>query len=154
MNKNLKRTLSRLMAVQIFHQNEFLNNEKTVDEIKQEMMENYLIDPADDLSSYRDKIDNVFLDNLLSGIALDDKKIDADISEFLKAGWKIENLEGITAQVLRCGAFELKYVKNIPPKIVIAEYVDIAAAFLDRKQLTFVNALLEKLARKFRAEEF
>ena len=66
----------------------------------------------------------------------------------------MEKLDGVARQVLRLGAFELKFIKNIPLKVVIDEYVDIAASFFDSKKITFINATLENLAKKFRAEEF
>jgi N utilization substance protein B len=38
--------------------------------------------------------------------------------------------------------------------VVISEYVDVAAAFLDREEIGMVNAVLDVLARRTRAKEF
>lgn len=151
---NHKRSLSRLMAIQIFYQHNFFGDEKKLHEIKEDVIENYVLDHEESISSYREKIDETFLNNLIAGLELDSKKIDEEISELLKTGWSIEKLDDLVLQILRLGAFELKFMHDTPLKVVIDEYVDITASFFDDKKITFINAALENLAKKFRAEEF
>ena len=151
---NRKRTLSRLMAIQIFYQYDFLNRERKPQEIKKDIIENYTLDSEEDISSYREKIDEIFLDNLITGFELDAEKIDAGISEFLKGDWSMDKIDDVTRQILRFSTFELKFMLDIPARVVIDEYVDIAASFEDMKKTTFVNATLDALAKKFRAAEF
>ncbi len=146
---NRKRSLSRLMAIQIFYQYNFLNQEKDIIEIKQDLIENYIIDCNEDTSSYSDKIDEDFLDNLITGITLNNN-LDNDIQEFLKDGFTLEKTDQVLQQILKLGTFELKFMLDIPYKVVIDEYVDITAAFFDEKRTTFVNGILESLAKKFR----
>jgi len=148
-----KRSLSRLMAIQIAYQYAFLGDEKKLDEVKKDVVENYLIDTEETLSSYREKIEEEFLDNLISGVFLDPQKLDEEISEFLKTGRSLEQFDEVLHQILRFGAFELKFMKDIPAKVVLDEYVDIAASFFDSKKVTFVNATLDNIAKKFRSEE-
>jgi transcription antitermination protein NusB len=142
------------MAVQIFYQHEFFNRERKLEEIKEELIENYLLDSQHQTTSYRKEIDESFLNILVTGLSLEINTIDAEISEFLKGDWSLDKLEDVTLQILRVAAFELKNLSDIPAKVVIGEYVDIAASFFDNKRLTFVNATLDALARKFRATEF
>ena len=151
---NYKKTLSRLMAVQIFYQHEFFNRERKLEEIKEELIENYLLDSRHQTTSYRKEIDESFLNILVTGLSLEIATIDAEISEFLKGDWSLDQLEDVTLQILRVAAFELKNLADIPAKVVIGEYVDIAASFFDSKRLSFVNATLDALAKKFRAAEF
>jgi len=151
---NRKRSLSRLMAIQIFYQLNFCGNEKKLDEIKNDVIGNYLIDADENLSPYHKKIDEEFLEKLLSEATSSSEKIDAEISEFLQSAWTLEKLDDVMLQILRFGALELQTMQDVPSKVIINEYVDIAAGFFDSKKVTFVNALLEKLAKKFRAEEF
>ena len=56
--------------------------------------------------------------------------------------------------VLRAGAYELKKRRDVPAKVVIKEYVDVAAAFLARDEVGMVNAVLDALARKLRPDDF
>lgn len=149
-NSGRRRSLSRLMAIQIFYQLDFLGDEKKLDEIKNDVIENYAINSEENISSYREKIDEEFLNNLISGLALNIEKIDAEISHLLQKGWEFENLDDVVKQILRFGAFELQFMLDTPLKVIINEYVDIAASFFDSKKVTFVNGLLENFAKKFR----
>lgn len=151
---NLKRSLSRLMAIQIFYQSDFLSNQASLSEIKENLIDNYTLDSEEDLTSYRQKIDEVFLNNLINGAAPDLKQIDEEISQFLKGSWSLEKLDSVALQILRFGAFELKFLSEIPAKVIIGEYVDISASFFDNKKTSFFNATLQNLAQKFRANEF
>ncbi len=44
--------------------------------------------------------------------------------------------------------------RDVPAKVVIDEYVEIAHAFFDGDEPAFVNAVLDRLARPKRAAEF
>jgi N utilization substance protein B len=118
------------------------------------VVENYLLNPELDACSFRDEIDENFLNTLLTGVALDMPKIDSEITEFLRDGWTIEKIEDVSRQILRFGTFELKFMHDIPAKVVLDQYVDIAASFFDSGKITFINATLDAVAKKFRGEEF
>jgi N utilization substance protein B len=153
-----KRSLSRLMAVQILYQRDYFFDipaeRKNIDEITNDVIENYTLEPEEEVTSYRDKIDEEFVNNLVSGVIFNLENIDVEISEFLQEGWNIELLDETMRQILRLGTFELKFLTDVPLKVVIDEYVDIAASFFDNKRITFANAMLENLSKKLRSEEF
>ena len=52
------------------------------------------------------------------------------------------------------GVYELDKKPDVPARVVVAEYVDVANAFVDRDETGMVNAVLDQIARRFRAEEF
>ena len=56
--------------------------------------------------------------------------------------------------MLRAGAYELAYRPDVPARVVISEYVDVAAAFVDEEETGMVNAVLDQLAHEMRAAEF
>ena len=43
---------------------------------------------------------------------------------------------------------------DIPARVIVSEYVDVANAFVDRDETGMVNAVLEMLARNVRNQEF
>ncbi len=53
--------------------------------------------------------------------------------------------------MLRAGAYELACRADVPARVVTSEYVDVAAAFVDKEETGMVNAVLDQLARQFRA---
>ncbi len=71
----------------------------------------------------------------------------------LERGWPLKRIEAILRAVLRAGAYELERRKDVPAKVVVSEYVDIAHAFVERDETGMVNAVLEQLARQYRADE-
>jgi len=56
--------------------------------------------------------------------------------------------------VLRAGAWELQKRADIPARVIVSEYVDVANAFVDKTETGMVNAVLDQLARKLRGSEF
>jgi N utilization substance protein B len=55
---------------------------------------------------------------------------------------------------LRAGAYELKKRKDVPARVVIKEYVDVAGAFFGLEEVGMINAVLDGMARHLRADEF
>ena len=56
--------------------------------------------------------------------------------------------------IFRAGAFELRYRNDVPARVVISEYVDVAGAFFDREEVGMTNAVLDAIARNLRGDEF
>jgi len=56
--------------------------------------------------------------------------------------------------VLRAGAYELGHRSDVPARVVVSEYVDVANAFVGMDETGMVNAVLDQIARQFRAGEF
>ena len=55
--------------------------------------------------------------------------------------------------MLRAGAYELDHRRDVPARVVISEYVDVASAFLEADETGMVNAVLDDLCRQLRADE-
>lgn len=97
--------------------------------------------------------DNDLLLALVHGVGERSQELDVLIAAELSAKWTLERLETILRAVLRAGAFELLTLPNIPARVVINEYVDVAHAFFSRGEPGLVNSVLDNLARKLRAGE-
>jgi N utilization substance protein B len=81
-------------------------------------------------------------------------RLDPLIDAALNRGWPLKRIETILRAVLRAGAYELACRADVPARVVIAEYIDIAAAFVDDEETGMVNAVLDQLAHQLRAGEF
>lgn len=95
-----------------------------------------------------------FFRDILRGVLESQRDIDMEIDETLQAGWPLRRVEAVMRAVLRAGDYELRKRRDIPPRVVIKEYVDVAAAFLAADEVGMINAVLDKLARKARPEDF
>ncbi len=144
---NRKRTLSRLIAVQIFYQFDFFEQKKALSEIKNNLVDNYVIFEEDEAKSYRGKIDETLIDNLINALALDTAKIDEEI---ILLQTKTQKIDDVMKQILRFASLELKHFQDLDTKIIINEYVDIAACFFEDSKVSFVNSVLNNLSKKYR----
>jgi N utilization substance protein B len=95
-----------------------------------------------------------FFRDVVEGVVRDQRALDKDIDAALAKGWPLKRIEAILRAVLRAGAYELSSRKDIPARVVITEYVDVANAFVDKDEAGMANAVLDALARDFRADEF
>ncbi len=94
--------------------------------------------------------DEAFFGEVVRGVVADQRALDAAIRKRLAANWKLERLDATVRAVLRCGAFELRTCDDVPLEVVIDEYVELAKAFVDAKEVAFVNAALDAVARDLR----
>ncbi|HMK81812.1 MAG TPA: transcription antitermination factor NusB [Xanthobacteraceae bacterium] len=95
-----------------------------------------------------------FFRSIVQGVLEEQRKLDPMIDKALQGGWPLKRVEALMRAVLRAGAFELSGRADVPARVVVAEYVDVAHAFLDRDETGMVNAVLDQLARQLRAAEF
>jgi N utilization substance protein B len=66
----------------------------------------------------------------------------------------LTRVDSVMRAILRAGTYELGKRKDIPARVTIKEYVDVAGAFFGREEAGMVNAVLDAMARHLRAEEF
>jgi N utilization substance protein B len=90
---------------------------------------------------------------LVRGIAANRESLDATIASLLVEDWPIERIEKVMLAILRAGAYELRERPELPARVAISEYVDIADAFLDAKEVGMVNGVLDRLAHILREDE-
>ena len=95
-----------------------------------------------------------FFRDIISGVVRDQKQLDPLIDDALSKGWPLKRIDAILRAVLRAGAYELQHRKDVPGRVVISEYVDVANAFVDRDETGMVNAVLDQIGRQFRGDEF
>ena len=149
-DKRMKRSASRLYAVQALFQMEA--SEQTLDAVVQE-----------------------FLDHRFGAVYEGDEMIEGDVNHFrqvvedavnyqakvdqmtdraLVAKWPIARIDPTLRAVFRAAGAELTE-GSAPPKVVIVEYMDVVRAFFpDGKEMYFVNAVLDHMAREAKPEAF
>lgn len=91
--------------------------------------------------------DLVFLEDIVAGVVREQRAIDPRIADCLAPGWSLTRLDTILRAILRAGAYELMFREDVPAKVVISEYLNVAHAFFSGDEPAFVNGVLDKLAR-------
>ena len=98
--------------------------------------------------------DEEFFGAVVRGVPHHQVEIDRAIAKCLAADWRLERVDSILRAILRAAAFELIGRPDVPARVVIDEYVEIAHAFFSADEPSFVNAALDKMAHRKRAPEF
>ena len=95
-----------------------------------------------------------FFKDVVAGVVRDQGKLDPLLDDALSKGWPLKRIDAILRATLRAGAYELEHRRDVPARVVVKEYVDVANAFVDKDETGLVNAVLDQIARQFRADEF
>ena len=149
-DKRMKRSASRLYSVQALFQMEASG--QTLDAVIQEFLDHRfgavyegeeMIDG--DIGHFRTTVENA-----VNYQAVVDQMTD----RALVAKWPIARIDPTLRAVFRAAGAELTQT-DAPPKVVIVEYMDVVRAFFpDGKEMNFVNAVLDHMAREAKPEAF
>jgi N utilization substance protein B len=95
-----------------------------------------------------------FFRDLVEGVVREQRRLDPMIDQQLAEGWRLTRVDSILRAILRSGAYELSLRDDVPARVVITEYVDIAHAFFGEDEPKVVNGILDRLGHKARPQEF
>jgi N utilization substance protein B len=94
-----------------------------------------------------------FFRDIVEGVVREQRRLDPMIDQQLAEGWRLARVDSILRAILRAAAFELMDRDDVPARVVITEYVDIAHAFFGEDEPKVVNGVLDHLAHRARPEE-
>jgi len=92
-----------------------------------------------------------FAKELLDGIIKHKDEIDDIIKNHL-IDWDFNRLDKVDKQILRLGVYEIKFT-NTPYQITIDEAIKIAKNFSEDKAKSFINGILDKIAKEIKEEK-
>lgn len=144
------RRTARLAALQALYQ--VTLGETTADAVTLEFLQHRLDEEIDGLRL--GKIDRALFRQLVRDTHADSKRLDELLTGVLPAAWPVDRLEMLLRLILRLGAYELLEQPSTPARVVITEYLELAKAFFDDREPKMVNAILDRLGRQLRPEEF
>jgi transcription antitermination protein NusB len=97
------------------------------------------------------KVDWEFFNQAITTIAAEAEKLDAVYHPLLDR--ELHHLDPIETAILRLGIFELSKRIDVPYKVVINEYVDLAKKYGAAESHKYINGVLDKSARDLRKVE-
>ncbi len=141
--RSQSRAAARLAAVQALYQHEMeaTPEARLLDEFHQHRLGAEIDDDR-----YADA-ETAFFDDLVKGVLARRDEIDRLIAEKLALGWTLARLDKTMVQILRAGAYELLARKDVPTGAAISEYVDVAHAFFEKGEASFVNGVLDAIGK-------
>ncbi len=145
-----ERSAARLAAVQALYQMDIASSSlsNVLNEFERHWMGREI-----EGERYEEAEEKHFRD-VVEGVVREQITLDPLIDNTLNEGWALKRVESVLRATLRAGAYELYHRHDIPVRAVVSEYVDVAAAFLDKEDVGMVNGVLDKLARLSRPKDF
>jgi transcription antitermination protein NusB len=144
--KGLSRSQARLAAVQALYQMDLAETDLAA--VIEEFKAHRLV--ADQENGTTAEADPEHFAGLLRGVVRRQREIDPLIDKQLAEGWRLTRIDSIVRAILRAAAFELIELGEVPARVVISEYIDVAHAFFEGDEPKLVNGVLDALARKLR----
>ena len=149
MTKPAERSAARLAAVQALYQMD-VSGKGVIDAFAE--FEAFWIGREVEGVAFQPS-DVEFFRNVLSGVVENQRTIDVKIDAALARGWPLTRIEAVLRAILRAGTYELMFRKDVPARVVITEYVDVAHGFYGGDEPGLVNAVLDAVAREVRPGE-
>lgn len=144
-----RRHAARLAAVQALYQ--WQEGEHAPEEIISQFLDVRTGEPGE--AGMRRDADKPFFKDLVESTAANAPALQAAIEGALAENWTWKRVDRLVRAILLAGAYELMHRKDVPARVAINEYVEIAHAFYDKSEPTFVNSVLDRLGRDARAAE-
>jgi N utilization substance protein B len=108
---------------------------------------------ARNVARYKEVVDDLeFIEQLVRGVVENEKFLDETLRP-IAPEWPIDQIARMDRIVLRMGLYELQFDKNVPPKVVINEAVELAKAFGGDNSSKFINGVLGTALRQIEGEE-
>jgi transcription antitermination protein NusB len=143
------RSAARLAAIQALYQMEL--SDHGADAVVREFLRHRLSDQVDD--NLIANADPAFFGQIVRGVTSERDELDDMLAAVLSADLGVDRLETVLKVVLRAGVYELSNYMDVPVRVIISEYVDIADAYFGSKETGLVNAVLDRIGRALRIEE-
>lgn len=141
---------ARLAAIQALYQMEVTGADAA--DVVAEFRDHRMADEGDAAGCR--EADAAFFADLVKGVVAVQRRIDPLIDAQLAEGWRLRRIDSTLRAILRVGTYELMEKTEVPARVVINEYVDVAHAFFEGDEPKVVNGVLDALARAMRAGEF
>lgn len=98
------------------------------------------------------KIDDTdYIRKVFFGTEEKKSELDAAVEKYFM-NWKRNRISRVSEAILRLAAYEIIYCNDIPSKVSINEAIELSKKFDDEKTKTFVNGVLNALAKERESE--
>lgn len=144
------RTAARVAAVQALYQMDLAGTD--INDVIEEFL--HVRFPAAAPEETIEGADRTFFADILRAVLRRQREIDPMVDEQLATGWRLVRVDAILRAVLRAGVAELIDRNDVPARVVINEYINVARFFFSEDEPRVVNGVLDKIAHAVRPKEF
>lgn len=144
------RSVARLGAVQTLFQMEL--SEQGADEAIRDYMDHRSGAEIDGVQYA--EADRAMFENIVRGAVEHQVAIDGALDKCLLQEWPLHRLDSILRAILRASAYEILMRRDIPARVIMNEYLDVARAFFEDAEPGMANGVMDRLSRATRPAEF
>ena len=94
-----------------------------------------------------------FIKDVVTGTLERSDLIEEKIGLYLSKDINLQKTDKILKIILFAAVFELMFKHGTPKKVIINEYLLASEHFLEKIQIGYLNAILDKIAKELRKEE-
>jgi len=91
-----------------------------------------------------------FIKDVVQGTIERNDLIEETIKKYIPDDLELKRTDKLLKIIIFAAIFELMYKHNNPTKVIINEYVKTSEFFLEKAQIKFVNAILDKISKSIR----
>ena len=92
-----------------------------------------------------------FIKDVVLGTIEREDVINEEVKNHLSDDLQLTNLDKVFQVIVKSAIFEFLYKPKVSTKIIIKEYLDASNFFIEDSQTKYLNAILDKIAKKIRA---
>ncbi len=130
--KKFKNTTPRIKVIQKLY-NSLMNPESSIDYPKSQFKK--------------------FIKDVVTGTLERSELIEQTINLYLKNDINLAKTDKLLKIILFAAIFELMFKHGTPKKVIINEYLIASEHFLEKIQIGYLNAILDKISKELRKEE-
>jgi N utilization substance protein B len=94
-----------------------------------------------------------FIKDVVKGTLERSELIEGTVSSHLSNDINLSKTDKILKIILFAAIFELMFKHNTPKKVIINEYLLASEYFLEKIQIGYLNAILDKISKELRKDE-
>ena len=91
-----------------------------------------------------------FIKDVVQGTIERSDLIEETIKKYISGDLELKRTDKLLKIIIFAGIFELMYKLTSPTKVIISEYVKTSEFFLEKAQIKFLNAILDKISKNIR----
>ena len=148
-SEDKSRSASRLAVVQALYQMELANQDSEA--ALNEFIDHRLGQELD--GDQFAEADKKYFAELVRGVVERQQDVDRALARSLKE-WSYDRIDATMRAIMRAAAFELIARPEVPSRVILHEYLNIATAFFDEgEEIALLSGVLNRMARERRPDE-
>ena len=94
-----------------------------------------------------------FIKDVVNGTLERSELIEETVNKHLASDIDLKKTDKLLKIILFAAIFELMFKHNNPKKVIISEYILASEFFLEKVQIGYLNAILDKISKVLRKDE-